>query len=124
MMTNFASEVKLSELEEIKALFELISDNFSDIKEPLASRIKEWVDAENKSWVSWSDLRCKGLVFDNGNSSNYTTVVIDGEESQTMVRYNKILRKVVIHNDGCLDMINAKSFSIKNNKSDNFLVEW
>lgn len=117
-MAKLMTEIKLTELEEIKTMFELIADNFDCIKEPLKSKFIDWVDSEDKCWVSWSDIQ---QYIDNKNCS----VLVDGKEHQTVCGYNRILRKVkvFIRDPNRIEIINAKSFSVNNIGFANF-VEW
>ena len=113
------TEIKLTELDEIKTLFELFADNIDCMKEPLKSRFLEWIDTKDKGWVSWSDISPEFI----GNMS--CVVLVDDVEHLFVTGYNKILRKVKIYNDDLkkIEVFNAKSFSIKNIGFDNF-VEW
>lgn len=118
-MAKLTTEIKVTELDEIKTLFELFADNFDCIKEPLRSRFLEWVDAKDKGWVSWSDIAPK--FIDNKSCS----VLVNGEDATNVCGYNKILRKVqVINKDPKrVEIVNAKSFSVNNIGYPSF-VEW
>lgn len=118
-MAKLPVEIKLSELNEMKTMFELISDNFDCIKDPLRSRFLEWVESKDKAWVSWSDIAPE--FINNKNCS----VLVDGKDHVNVTGYNKILRKVKVLNKdpNRIEIINAKSFSINNIGFDNF-VEW
>ena len=118
-MAKLMTEIKLTELDQIKTLLELLAENIDCIKEPLKSRFEEWIDSENKGWVSWSDIAPE--FIDNKSCS----VLINGEDSLTVCGYNKILRKVKVFNrdPNRIEIINAKSFSINNIGFANF-VEW
>lgn len=118
-MAKLTTEIKVTELDEIKTLFELFADNFDCIKEPLRSRFLEWVDAEDKGWVSWSDIAPEFI------DSKSCSVIVNGKDHGNVTGYNKILRKVKVFNKdpNRIEIINAKSFSIKNIGFDNF-VEW
>ena len=118
-MAKLIAEIKMTELDEMKTLFELFSDNIDCISEPLKSRLKEWVESEGKAWVSWSDISPE---FINNQSC---VVLADGVDQQNVCGYNKILRKIKVFNKalGRVDILRAKSFSINNIGSSNF-VEW
>ena len=118
-MSKLIYEIKMTELDEMKTLFELFSDNVDCINEPLKSRLKEWVESEGKAWVSWSDIAPE--FIDN----NSCLVLVDGKDALNVCAYNKILRKVKILNveSSRLEIVSAKSFSINNIGFANF-VEW
>jgi len=118
-MAKLPVEIKLSELDQMKTLFELFADNMDCIHEPLKSRLIDWVNDEDKGWVSWSDIAPE--FIDNKSCS----VLIDGKDALTLCGYNKILRKVKVFNrePNRIEIINAKSFSINNTGFANF-VEW
>tara|TARA_R110000868_G_scaffold162439_1_gene393704 strand:- start:39169 stop:39528 length:360 start_codon:yes stop_codon:yes gene_type:complete len=118
-MAKLITEIKLLDMDELKTLFELFSDNIDCIKEPLRSRFIEWIEAEDKGWVSWSDIAPE--FIDNESCS----VLVDGKDALTVCEYNKILRKVkVFHKKpNRIEIVNAKSFSINNIGFANF-VEW
>lgn len=118
-MAKLITEIKLLDMDELKTLFELFSDNIDCIKEPLRSRFIEWVESENKGWVSWDDI---SPVFINDKSCS---VLADGKDQLYVTDYNKILRKIKAYNQesGRIDIISVKSFSINNIGFDNF-VEW
>jgi hypothetical protein len=118
-MAKLTTEIKITELDQITTLFELLGDNQECIKEPLRSRFIEWMEAKDKGWVSWSDIAPE--FIDNKSCS----VLVDGNDEQTVCGYNKILRKVKIFNKEAyrIEIVNAKSFSINNIGFANF-VEW
>jgi len=118
-MAKLTTEIKITELDQITTLFELLGDNQECIKEPLRSRFIEWMEAKDKGWVSWSDIEPEFV----GNMS--CVVLVDGVEQLFVTGYNKILRKVKIYNGDLkkIEVFNAKSFSIKNIGFANF-VEW
>ncbi len=118
-MAKLMTEIKITELDEVKTFFELLADNMDCVSEPLNSRIKEWLEEGDKCWVSWSDIAPE--FIDNKSC----VVLLNGEEMQTVTGYNKILRKVkVFHkNPNRIEIVNAKSFSINNVGFANF-VEW
>ena len=113
------TEVKLLDIEPCTTFFELIGDNIDCIGEPLLSRLKEWADSEDKGWVSWSDIAPE--FIDNKSC----LVTVNGNEQMYVCGYNKILRKVRVFNKDInrFEIINAKSFSIKNIGFANF-AEW
>jgi hypothetical protein len=118
-MAKLIYEIKMTELDEMKTLFELFSDNVDCINEPLKSRLKEWVESEGKAWVSWSDIAHEFI------DSNSCVVLVDGVDQQNVCGYNKILRKIKVLNKATfrVDVTSVKSFSINNIGSANF-VEW
>jgi len=118
-MAKLPKEIKLCDLDQIKTLFELFADNIDCIHEPLKSRFIEWVNDEDKGWVSWSDIAPE--FIDNKSCS----VIVNGEDHVNVTEYNKILRKVKVFNKNPnrIEIINAKSFSINNVGFANF-VEW
>jgi hypothetical protein len=118
-MAKLMTEIKITELDEIKTLFELLGDNTDCIKEPLNSRLKEWVDGNNKGWVKWRDISPE--FIDDKSCS----VIADGVDQLYVTGYNKILRKIKVHNRilNKIEVFNAKSFSINNIGFANF-VEW
>jgi hypothetical protein len=118
-MAKLITEIKMTELDEMKTLFELFADNVDCINEPLKSRLKEWVESEGKAWVSWSDIAPE--FIDNKSC----IVLANGVDQQTVCGYNKILRKIKVFDKatGRIDVTAVKSFSINNIGSANF-VEW
>jgi hypothetical protein len=118
-MAKLMAEIKMTELDEIKTLFELFADNVDCINEPLKSRLKEWVESEGKAWVSWSDIAPE--FIDNNSCS----VLVEGKDALHVCGYNKILRKIKVFDKatGRIEIVSAKSFSINNIGSANF-VEW
>ena len=118
-MAKLMTEIKVTELDQIKTLLELLGDNIHCMQEPLISRFKEWVNDEDKGWVSWSDIAPE--FIDNNNCY----VFMDGTEQMQVTGYNKVLRKVKIYNKekSRIDVVSAKSFSISNIGADDF-IRW
>ena len=118
-MAKLITEIKLTELDQTKTLFELFADNIDCMQEPLKSKFLEWVNSEDKGWTTWSDISPEFI----GNMS--CVVLVDDVVHLFVTGYNKILRKVKIYNDELkkVEVFNAKSFSIKNIGSASF-VEW
>ena len=117
-MAKIVTEVSIKDVDSIKVLFELIGDNTEYIREPLLSKIQEWIDSENAGWVKWGDLR---EFVDNSNC----TVLLNGEEQLFVTGYNKVLRKVELLNKeiGRLEVVKAESFSVANSGQQPY-VEW
>ena len=113
------TEIKLTDLDQMKTLFELIADNIDCMREPLKSRFLEWADTEDKGWVSWRDISPE---FINDKSCS---VIADGVDQLYVTGYNKILRKIKVYNKsiGKIEVFKVKSFSISNIGFANF-VEW
>ncbi len=118
-MAKLMTEIKVTGLDQIKTLFELLGDNIDCIQEPLKSRLEEWVNADDKGWVKWSDISPEFIE----DKSCY--VFMDGTEQLFVTGYNKILRKVKIYNKekSRVDVVSAKSFSISNMGHEDF-VRW
>jgi hypothetical protein len=116
-MAKLVTEIKILDSNECITFFELIADNLDCISEPLRSSIVNWVDSENKGWVSWTDIAPEYIRNDD------CLVLLDGEDVSNVTGYNKILKKVSVINDNKRNVIKAASFSIKNIGFDNF-VEW
>lgn len=110
--------VKVKDIELLKNLMELLSDNTDCISEPLLSRLKEHSEANEFGWVGWNELN---EHIDNNNCEVY----MNGSEQLYVTSYNKILRKVGVYNKESrrIDILTADSFYIRNIGCDNF-VEW
>ena len=118
-MAKITAEIKFLELEVVKDLFELLSDGIESIQEPLKSKLLDWVESEDKGWVSWSDVSPEFIDSDN------CIVMMNGAEQMHVTGYNRILQKVKLFDKDLrqLKIVEAKSFSIKNVGYDNF-VSW
>ena len=125
-MAKLGVEVKLTELEEVRALLEearvligLLADNVDCMSEPLKSKFKVWCETEDKGWISWSDISPEFI------NSGSCSVMLNGSDASTVCGYNKALRKVkvFIKDANRVDLIDAKTFSINNIGQPNF-VEW
>lgn len=113
-----AIDVNVKDIELVKNLMELLSDNIDCINEPLITRLKELSEDNEFGWVDWSDLR--GHIDDKS-----CEVFLNGVEQFYVTGYNKMLRKVGIYNKESkrVDIVKADSFLIRNVGCDNF-VEW
>tara|TARA_R110000782_G_scaffold55112_2_gene116364 strand:+ start:141 stop:509 length:369 start_codon:yes stop_codon:yes gene_type:complete len=122
-MAKLVTEIKILDLDMMDTFFSLIADNADCIHEPLKSKLQEWIDAEEKGWVSWSEISPEYI------KSNDCRVMLNGHEQFFVTGYNKILRKVKVleraeGNKPCfIRIVEAQSFSINNNRFSNF-VEW
>ena len=118
-MAKITAEIKLSELDIVKDLFELLSDGIECIQEPLKSKLLDWVEAEDKGWVKWSDIAPEFI------NNQECIVMMNGAEQMQVTGYNRILQKVELFDKElrCLKIVDAKSFSIKNIGFENF-VSW
>ena len=118
-MRKLVTEIKITDLDEIKTFFELISDNQACISDPLRTLIQQWLEKTNNAWVKWSDISPEFI------SSTNCLVLLNGVEQFYVTGYNKILKKVKIYNkkESKIDIVKAESFSINNLGCENF-VEW
>jgi hypothetical protein len=115
---NPAIEVNVKDVELVKNLMELLSDNIDCINEPLTTRLKELSENNEFGWVCWGDLR------DHIDDKN-CEVFLNGVEQFYVTGYNKLLRKVNVYNNDTkrIDTVNADSFLIRNVGCDSF-AEW
>jgi len=120
-MTTLTTEIKFLDLDIMQTLFELLADNQDCIEDPLKSKLQEFIDSEDKGWVSWSDIAPEFI------SNESCLVMLNGEDVSNVTGYNKILRKVkvvsVVNDRNLVEVIKADSFSINNVGFANF-VEW
>jgi hypothetical protein len=119
-MTKLIAEIKVSGLEIVETLFELLSDNLEHIQEPLKSKLLDWLESQDKGWVSWSDISPEFI------DSNNCIVMMNGIEQMHVTGYNRILQKVKVidyTSRAVINIVKADSFSIKNIGFDNF-VSW
>ena len=120
MITKLTAEIKVSGLEIVETLFELLSDNIEHIQETLKSKLLDWAESEYAGWVGWADISPEFI------DSNNCIVMMNGIEQMHVTAYNRILQKVQVidyTSKKVINIVKADSFSIKNIGFDNF-VSW